>query len=229
MNAIISLVAVLVLFIIGMAGSFVGGLFGIAIPYIAFGLFIVGIIWKVMDWAKSPVPFRITTTCGQQKSLDWIPHNQIDNPFTTSQAAARMALEVLTFRSLLKNTKTQMTEDKRLIYQTDIWLWLGALAFHYGFLVVVLRHIRLFMANTPGWVTAIEVADGFFQVGVPVFYLTSFLVIAGVSYLLLRRLVIPQVRYISLINDFFPLFLLLGITVSGFFLRYITKTDIVAV
>jgi nitrate reductase gamma subunit len=50
-----------------------------------------------------------------------------------------------------------------------------------------------------------------------------------VTYLFIRRIGMPQVRYISLIADYFPLFLILGIAVSGVLMRYFYKTDIVSV
>jgi len=53
--------------------------------------------------------------------------------------------------------------------------------------------------------------------------------LAALVYLLARRLVSPQVRYISLAGDYFPLFLLLGIGLSGVCLRHLIKTDVVAV
>lgn len=229
MSIIISLIAVVVLFVAGMAGG-AGArqVFGVYVPYAAFAIFLVGIAARVIGWAKIPVPFRIPTSCGQQKSLPWIKHSTFDNPFTPMQAFVRMVLEVTLFRSLLKNTKSQLVNGKP-VYATDIWLWLGAMAFHWSFLIIVLRHIRLFVQDTPFFVTAIERTDGFLQVGVPVFYMTSFLLLLGIGYLLARRLLIPQVRYISLLNDYFPLFLLLAIGGSGFFLRYIFKTDIVAI
>ena len=40
---------------------------------------------------------------------------------------------------------------------------------------------------------------------------------------------LQQVRYISLIGDYFPLFLILAIATSGVLMRYFTKTDIVSV
>jgi nitrate reductase gamma subunit len=58
---------------------------------------------------------------------------------------------------------------------------------------------------------------------------TSIVFLAALAYLLLRRLMIAQVRYISLVNDYFPLLLLLGIGISGFCLRHCYKTDVVAV
>lgn len=202
---------------------------GVILPYAALAVFLIGVVYRVLAWAKVPVPFRITTTCGGHKTHDWLPRSKLDNPSNAVETIGRMLLEVLTFRSLLKNTKTQLGDDNRPVYATEIFLWLGAIVFHYCFLVVLLRHLRLFVEPTPFFVTMIERADGFFQIGTPVFYLTSFGIIAGLAYLLARRLFTPQVRYISLLNDYFPLFLLLGIAISGFWLRYISKSDIVAI
>jgi len=75
MKFIGSLVAVLALVLVAYLGVEVAGwytLFGVVLPYIAIVLLLVGIVWRVIRWAKSPVPFRIPTTCGQQKSLPWI-------------------------------------------------------------------------------------------------------------------------------------------------------------
>jgi nitrate reductase gamma subunit len=49
------------------------------------------------------------------------------------------------------------------------------------------------------------------------------------AYLLFRRLTNPQVRYISLFTDYFALFLLLGLVISGLLIRYFTRVDIIAV
>jgi nitrate reductase gamma subunit len=51
----------------------------------------------------------------------------------------------------------------------------------------------------------------------------------AVAFLFVRRVVAPQVRYISLASDYFPLFLLLGIGLTGLVLRHFVKTDIVGV
>ena len=55
------------------------------------------------------------------------------------------------------------------------------------------------------------------------------MLLGALGFLLLRRLVSPQLRYISLANDYFPLFLLLGIGITGVLLRHFVKTDIEAV
>ena len=103
------------------------------------------------------------------------------------------------------------------------------MAFHWALLVILIRHLRFFTNPVPVFVTFLEEADGFLEVGVPVFFVTSVIFLAALAFLLVRRLVIPQVRYISLLDDYFPLFLLLGIGLSGFWLRHLDKTDMVGV
>jgi nitrate reductase gamma subunit len=78
-------------------------------------------------------------------------------------------------------------------------------------------------------VTWLEELDGFLEVGVPVFYATSFIFIAALGFLLVRRLFNPQMRYMSLLDDYFPLWLLLAIGVSGWWLRHVDKTDVVGI
>ena len=71
-------------------------LFGVVLPYGALVAFLAGITWRVISWARSPVPFNITTTCGQQYSLPWIRSSRLENPHTRWGAAGRVALEMLT-------------------------------------------------------------------------------------------------------------------------------------
>ena len=97
MNILLSLIAVVVLLLIAILGVEVAGLqflFGVVFPYSAIVLFLIGVVYKVVDWAKSPVPFRIPTTCGQQKSLPWIRSSRLDNPHDTLGVIGRMVLEV---------------------------------------------------------------------------------------------------------------------------------------
>lgn len=230
MNVFVSLVAVVVLFLAGFFGAKAGlhVVFGVIVPYAAVVLFVAGLIYRVLGWARVPVPFRIPTTCGQEYSLPWIKQSKLDNPSGTAGVVARMALEVLFFRSLLRNTRSELIDNKRVVYSSSPWLWFGSMAFHWSMLIIIIRHLRLVLDPVPRSITFLQGADGFLQIGAPVYYITSFMFIAALSYLLLRRLYIPQLRYISLANDYFPLFLLLGIGVSGFWMRYISKIDVVA-
>ena len=80
-----SLVLVLLIAAIAWIGASVGlaPLFGVVLPYAAVLVFIGGMIWRMAYWAKSPVPFCIPTTGGQEQSLDFIKQAKIDCPSTT--------------------------------------------------------------------------------------------------------------------------------------------------
>jgi nitrate reductase gamma subunit len=226
-----AILAVIALIAIAWLGSLVGlnYLFGVVFPYLAFAIFIGGFIYRVINWAKSPVPFRITTTSGQEKSLDWIQQNKFDCPATKGQVVVRMLLEVFAFRSLFKNTKAGIHDGPKLVYESSKWLWLFGLAFHYCFLIIVLRHMRLFINPVPGFIGTLEFFDGIFQVGVPVLYQTDLIFVAAVTLLFLRRVIIPQVRYISFAADYFPLFLIFAIATTGILMRYVFRVDIVSI
>ncbi|MBN1588557.1 MAG: sulfate reduction electron transfer complex DsrMKJOP subunit DsrM [Pirellulales bacterium] len=231
MRVMISLAAVCVLFALGWLGAMLGleYLFGVVIPCLAIVLFLGGMVYRVMSWANVPVPFRIPTTCGQQKSLPWIEQQKFENPDTTLGVLGRMALEILLFRSLLRNTKTELVDGRRLLYGSALLLWLGALAMHWSLLIILIRHVRFFTAPVPYCITLMQQAEGIHEIGLPVFYVTSFVFVAALAYLLARRLTSPQLRYISLANDYFPLFLLLGIGLSGILMRHVLRTDVEAV
>jgi nitrate reductase gamma subunit len=232
MKALFSFIAVLFLVLIAYTGVTVLNaqyIFGIVIPYLAVLLFIGGVIYRVLKWGSAPVPFRIPTTCGQQKSLPWIKQSRLENPSGMLGVLGRMALEVFFFRSLFRNVKTQMNDGARLTYGEAKWLWLAGMAFHYSFLLILIRHLRFFMTPVPEVIQTIAALDSFLQVGTPLLYLTDGVLLAAVIYLFLRRAALPQVRYLSLIADYFPLFLILAIAVSGVLMRYFIKTDIVGV
>ena len=121
------------------------------------------------------------------------------------------------------------TLGPRTIYYSSKWLWFFALLFHYCFLLVFIRHFRFFMDPVPGWLTFMESIDGIMQIGSPRFYWTGGLLLVAVLFLLARRLFNQRLRYISLMNDYFPLLLILGIVLSGICMRYFDKTDIAQV
>lgn len=204
-------------------------LFGVIVPYIGIAIFLIGLVWRVTRWARAPVPFRIPTVCGQHKSLAWIKPGRLESPATTLGVVGRMALEILLFRSLFRNTKSELIQGPRLVQDENKLLWLGALAFHWSLLVVFVRHLRFFLQPIPGCVQLLESADGFFQVGIPILYLTDVTLLAALTYLLFRRLANPQVRYISLPADYAALLLLGGIAVTGVLMRYFVKVNLLEV
>ena len=235
MKALFSFLAVVILILVATLGVSVANLhylFGIIIPYLAFVMFVGGFVYRVIKWGRSPVPFRIPTTCGQQKSLPWIKQNKIENPTSVWGVIVRMALEILLFRSLFRNTKTELREGANgpeLAYGSAKWLWVGSLVFHWSFLIIILRHLRFFLEPIPYFVQLLDGIDGMLQIGLPPIYLTDMFFVIAVTFLFLRRIVIPQVKYISLPADYFPLFMIFSIATSGILMRYFYKVDVVAV
>jgi len=212
MGALISLIAVTGLALLAAVGASAGDslrfVLGVIAPGVAFAVFLGGIIFRVVHWARSPVPFRIPTTTGQAKSLPWIRNNELEAPSGLFGVIGRMALEVLAFRSLFRNTRVEvMPEKEKVNYIADKALWAAAMAFHWAMFIIVLRHFRFFIEPVPAWVGALQSVDGFFQ----------------------RRFFDAKVRYISLPTDYFALYLLLGIALTGILMRHVEKVDVVQV
>ncbi len=228
MNIGFSLFVVFALVLIAFVGAGQAGwqtLFGVWVPYASLLVFLGGAVYRVVRWAMAPVPFRIPTTCGQQKTLPWIRSSRLENPHNAWGAIGRMALEILLFRSLFRNTKVSL-HSRGPVYGGAKWLWLAGLTFHWSFLAIVTRHLRFFTEPVPLPVNLLASLDGLFEISVPTLYLTDTALVAAVTYLFLRRVVIPRLRYISLAADYFPLFLILGIAASGICMRHFSKVDL---
>ncbi len=57
----------------------------------------------------------------------------------------------------------------------------------------------------------------------------DFIILTALTYLFLRRVVSPQIRYISLASDYLALLLILGVVISGILMRSVFKVDVDAV
>ncbi len=157
--------------------------------YAATLIMVVGLTAKIWQYARTPAPLKIPTTPA---------------PTTRAGVAARLFREVVFFESLFKGSK---------------WSWLFGWLFHFGLLVVLVRHLRYF--TEPLWWIAVLVQD----IGV---YM-GFVMLLGLLGLLVRRSVVDRLRYISAPSDYLMLGLLIAIGGSGLMMKYVTRTDIVAV
>jgi len=232
MNIFYSLSAVIVLILLATVGVFVlhwQSLFAIVIPYAAFAIFIAGFIYRVLKWAGAPVPFHIPTVCGQQKSLSWIKASKTESPYTTAGVIGRLALDVLLFRPLFWNERVELKRAYTLFYKRNLYLWLGGLAFHWSLLIILIRHLRFFTEPVPSFVLVVKWVDEIFQNLLPVLYITDLVILIALFYLLFRRIIDAQIRYLSLFSDYFAVFLLLGVATTGVLMRLIYKADLVAI
>ena len=125
-------------------------------------------------------------------------------PLTRTGVAARMAREVVFFESLFKGSK---------------WTWLFGWLFHVALLLVFLRHLRFVIESVPQPLLWVQ----FFGL------YAAFVMCVGLAGLLVRRIAVPRVRYISAPSDYLMLLLLLALALSGLAMKYVAPTDVVAV
>lgn len=125
-------------------------------------------------------------------------------PVTQTGVVMRMFREVVFFESLFKSTK---------------WTWLFGWLFHMALFVVLLRHLRYFM--DPVWLPI--------QLIQPIGVYAGLAMLAGLAGLLVRRIFVDRVRYISAPSDYLWLLILLFIGISGLMMKFVVHTDIVMV
>lgn len=125
-------------------------------------------------------------------------------PTTKQGVVLRMLQELLLFKSL---------------FRADKLLWALSLVFHYSMLIIVLRHFRYVVDSMGSFLLFIQ----------PFGKYAGFLFVLGLIGLLLRRLLIDRVKYISAPSDIAMLLLLIGIGVSGLMMSFVARTDIVMV
>ena len=96
------------------------------LAYFATAVFVVGLLYRIWLYARTPAPLKIPTTPA---------------PVTRSGVLMRMAKEVVLFESLFKANK---------------WTWLFGWVFHVALLLVVLRHLRYFTEPVWLWVAWVQ-------------------------------------------------------------------------
>ena len=126
-------------------------------------------------------------------------------PLTQGGVVLRLMKEVVLFYSLFRANK---------------WIWLFGWVFHVCLLLVLLRHFRYFvdLSNLLWfWVPLIQ----------PFGKYAAFGMLFGLGGLLVRRIVVPRIKYISNPSDYLMLILLLFIGFSGSMMTFVAHTDIV--
>lgn len=227
-----SFAAVLALVVIPLVGAGLLGLrspFTLVVPALALVVFVVGVAIRVARWMRAPVPFRIPVTAGQQASLPWIRPSRLGSPRRALEVASRLLVDVVLFRPLLRRAPTVPAGHRELGADRFPWLWLLAVLFHGSLAVIALRHLCLFWTPVPPWLASLTAVDAWFELGTPRLHLTGAILLVAIAGLLARRLLLPRLRYVSLAADYFPLWLLAAIGVTGLTMRHFTGVDLVAV
>ncbi|HID42699.1 MAG TPA: menaquinol oxidoreductase [Archaeoglobaceae archaeon] len=200
----------------------------VVVPYAAFAIFVIGVLYRIVTWASSAVPLKIPTTSGQHGTLPFIRrtiHDRIDSPYNKWEVVLRMLTEIFLFRSLWRNTKYYVYGHE---HKDRRWLWGFAMLFHWSFLIILIRHLRFFMEPVPEpFIFLTEMIA--IKAWVPAIYVTGLTALIGLGYLLLRRIFLGNERTISLPSDYLAPILLLSIIISGLLMRYIYKIPLAPV
>ncbi len=225
-----AIAAVAIAAIAAWAGAVLGmkNIIGVALPCAGLLALVAGMLYRVARWALTPVPFNITVTCGQQKSLPGVKPEPLDNPQRPWTAALRMLLETALFRSLFRNTEAGRS-GRSIVYGPSKWLWVGAMAFHWTMLVIILRHLRLAMEPVPAWTELLQRVDGIFHIGTPPLLMTNIIIISALLFLFARRITDRRIACISLFQDYFFLALIAAVALSGIYLRHFSRVDLLSV
>ncbi|VAW82667.1 Sulfite reduction-associated complex DsrMKJOP protein DsrM (= HmeC) [hydrothermal vent metagenome] len=157
--------------------------------YIATIILVVGVAMRIKKYAQTPSPLIIPT---------------MPAPRTEAGVAYRMFREVAFFESLFRANK---------------WTWIFGYLFHFGMLLVLLRHLRYFTEPVWFWVNWVQ----------PFGKYAAFIMLIGLLGLWARRFLVDRVRYISTPSDHLMLALLVGIALSGIGMTFLAHTDIVSV
>lgn len=125
-------------------------------------------------------------------------------PLTKGGVAVRLAKEAILFAALFRSNK---------------WTWLFGWLFHMSLFVVLAIHLRYFIEDVPTWLVLLQ----------PIGKYAAFTMVIGLAGLLIRRIFVARVKYISSASDYLWLLMLIVIGLSGITMRFITHTDIVSV
>ena len=157
--------------------------------YAATVILVVGLAMRIKKYAQTPAPLIIPT---------------MPAPRTEAGVIMRMFREVAFFESLFRANK---------------WIWLFGILFHFGMLLVLLRHLRYFTEPVWFWVNWVQ----------PFGKYAAFAMLAGLLGLWARRFLVARIRYISTPSDHLMLALLVGIAMSGIGMSFLVHTDIISV
>lgn len=116
-------------------------------------------------------------------------------PKSAAGVTSRMFQEVVFFKSLFRSNKL---------------LWLGGYVFHLSLLFVFMKHLRFLFPATPAFLDNLVNYDLY----------TGFVLLSALAFLFILRLVIDRHFYISVVNDYLLLGLLMCIASTGLLSRF---------
>ncbi len=152
-------------------------------------------------WAVAGSAYRLIVWARTPSTL---PMPLTPAPTSRVGVVGRLLLELLTFRALARADRTT---------------WLASLAFHYGLLLILIMHLRFVWSQLPPSLVPFIGLSGW----------ATLMLIIGLSVLLIRRIVIDRLRYISSPSDYLHIILLLTLAASGTAMKRLWPVDLYGV
>ncbi len=155
----------------------------IIFAYLCYAIFLLRIIWRIVLLLK----VRETGTSVPQY------HSAVEK--TSVLTVVKMGRDIIFLTRL---------------FRINPMLWFGEWIFHAAFILVLVRHLRYFAHNLPGWFINLEFAG----------MIAGYLLPMALIYILVVKLVVEKKKYFSSGNFFLLLLLLLqsatGLTMTNF-------------
>lgn len=167
-----------------------------ALVYASAAVFLVGMGWRLAAWLRAPVPLNIVLTPG---------------PATAAGVTRRLGGEALLFRSL---------------FGADRWLWVAAWVFHISLVLLAVGHVAGLVVPELARASLGLTEDQFHQLAEVTGGVFGVLAVVPLLCLLLRRLTMERLRYISTFSDYFALALLLLVIATGDQMRFMGALDL---
>ncbi len=170
-------------------------------PYIALTTLFIGLIYRSMNWLR----FR-------QKSQFENLNNSSNTPTKMANFIKGMILEIFFLRK---------------VYRGSFKLWLISWPMHMAILGMFVGHLRLFTELTPLWaifnMTEPEI-EAFSTLSGTI---VGTIFVVGLALLLVRRIVIKEVRAISTYDDYLTLIIILSAGLFGMGMRLLPEGHII--
>ena len=162
---------------------------GQVLPYIAGGIFLIGMTCQILKWLKVPVPFQLTI---------------FPAPKGSSGQVMAIGSELLFFKSLYKGDKT-------------LWLWAWLL--HVSLAMVIFGHVVgiYYLMNQFTLIGLTPAASQALSMGFGT--VAGIILMVSLIALFYRRIADPEVKRLSDPADFFDLLLILSVVVTGNHMR----------
>jgi len=166
------------------------------LPFVTAGVFFIGLAYRVVQWRRRPPASVSLRVPPQQRGV--------------ARTLGEIGTEIVTFRRVFRGSPA---------------LWVVSWLFHLSILIFVVGHLRLFfdlnwlwnlLRLTPDQVDLLALIGG---------GTSGTLFLLGLLALLVRRLRMP-VRSLSVPSDYLLLLLLLGIAVTGNYMRFLMHIEL---